>query len=306
MKNGFKYLFFFTITFIFSYNLLELYEFGDQVHYRKFYLNINEVSFVEAFIMAALYIDSFEPVYVFIMWIGSIFEIPKDLYISFFNALLAISLIKLCELYKVKWFIILLLLSNFYLLVLFTGAERLKFAYLIIIISFIYNKKYIKNLFYISPLAHLQSTIFIAPKIISLLYETNFKKISNILRNIIIVCFFIGLFYFLKDGLIGKFINYYNASWDISQTFQLFILFLVYILITKKLKSSFLIFIPLFFLAIIIGGERVNMIGFTFVTFLLMKSNKLHHPLYVALLVYFVFKSISFLSNILNYGDGFI
>jgi len=306
MKNRFKYFFLFTIIFVFSYNILGLYELGDQVHYRKFYLAIADVNFVEAFILAALYIDSIEPVYVFIMWIGSLLDIPKDIYVSFFNAFLAISLIKLCELYKVKWYIILLLLSNFYLLVLFTGAERLKFAYLIIIFSLVSDKKYINNLFYLSPLAHLQSTIFLAPKVFFFLYQNNFKKISSLFRNLFLIVLFILVFYFLKDGLLRKFMSYYNASIDISQTFQLSILLIIYLTITKKFKNTLLIFIPLFFLAVIIGNDRVNMIGFTFITFLLMKSNKLNHPLFIALLIYFAFKSYPFISNIINYGDGFI
>ena len=84
------------------------------------------------------------------------------------------------------------------------------------------------------------------------------------------------------------------------------ILLLVYLIITKNFKNSILIFIPLFFLAIIVGNERINIIGFTFITFILMKLNKLHHPLYIALLIYFIFKSFNFISNIVNYGDGFI
>ena len=189
---------------------------------------------------------------------------------------------------------------------MYTGAERLKFAYLIMIISLMAKKKYVQNLFYISPLAHLQSTIFVAPKIILFLYDTNFKKISGFFRNAFIIIFFFILFYFLKDALIAKINNYYNSSWNISQIFQLSILFLVYWIITKNFKNSFLIFVPLFFLAFIIGNERVNMIGFTFITFLLMKSNKLNHPLYIALLIYFVYKSFVFINNIVKYGDGFI
>lgn len=306
MKNRFKFFFLFIIIFIFSYNILGLYEYGDQVHYRKFYLAISDTNFIEAFIMASLYIDSIEPIYVFTMWIGSLLDIPKDIYVSFFNAFLAISLIKLCELYKVKWYVIFLLISNFYLLVLFTGAERLKFAYLIIIFSLGSNKKFINNLFYLSPLVHLQSLIFVVPKIFFFFINSNFKKISSLYRNFSLAAFFILVLYFLKDGLLRKFFSYYENSVDISQTFQLSILALVYLIITKKLKNTLFIFIPLLLLVIIIGNERVNMVGFTFITFLLMRSYKLNHPLYITLLIYFVFKSYSFISNIINYGDGFV
>ena len=305
----FKYIFLFLIYFIFSYYILELYQYGDQVHYRRFYSEINGVSFFEAFAMAYFYLAGIEPITIFMLWIGSSLEIPKDIYISFFNGILSVSLIKLCEKYKVKWYVILLLLSNFYLLVLFTGAERLKFAYLILIISLLSNKKYINNLIYLSPLAHLQSTVLIAPKMVLSFYQSNFRKKSSLFRNVLSIIFFITLFYFfyfLKDAILRKFYSYYTSSWDISEIFQLSVLLLVYLIITKNYKHSFLIFVPLFFLAMIIGNDRVNMMGFTFITFLLMRANKLNHPLYIALLIYFVYKSYFLLFNIINYGEGWV
>lgn len=305
----FKYIFLFLIYFVFSYYILDLYQYGDQVHYRRFYSDISEVSFFEAFALGYFYLASIEPLTIFMLWIGSSLEIPKDIYISFFNAGLAVSLIKLCEKYKVKWYVILLLLSNFYLLVLFTGAERLKFAYLILIISLLSNKKYINNLIYLSPLAHLQSTLLIAPKMILSFYQNNFRKKSSLFRNVLSIIFFIILFYFfyfLKDAILRKFYSYYTSSWDISEIFQLSVLLLVYLIITKNYKHSFLIFVPLFFLAMIIGNDRVNMMGFTFITFLLMRANKLNHPLYIALLFYFVYKAYFLLFNIINYGEGWV
>jgi len=305
----FKYIFLFLIYFVFSYYILELYQYGDQVHYRRFYSEISEVNFFEAFAMAYFYLASIEPLTIFILWTGSSLDIPKDIYISFFNGILAISLIKLCEKYKVKWYVILLLLSNFYLLVLFTGAERLKFAYLILIISLRSNKKYINNLIYLSPFAHLQSTVLIAPKMILSFYQSNFRKKSSLFRNVLSIIFFIILFYFfyfLKDAILRKFYSYYTSSWDISEIFQLSVLLLVYLIITKNYKHSFLIFVPLFFLAMIVGNDRVNMMGFTFITFLLMRANKLNHPLYIALLFYFVYKAYFLLFNIINYGEGWV
>ena len=307
--NKFKYIFLFLIYFVFSYYILELYQFGDQVHYRQFYSDISEVGFFEAFAMAYFYLASIEPLSIFILWTDSLLDIPKDIYISFFNAVLAVSLIKLFEKYKVKWYVILLLLSNYYLLVLFTGAERLKFAYLILIISLLSNKKYIKNLIYLSPIAHLQSILLIAPKMILSFYQSNLRKKRRLFRNALSVALYIILFfslYILKDGILRKFYYYYNSSWDILQIFQLFVLSIVYLIITKNYKQSLLIFIPLFLLAMIIGNDRVNMIGFTFITFLLMRLDKLKHPLYIALLLYFVVKAYFLLLNIINFGEGWV
>ena len=304
--KAFKYLLVFIIVFLISYLLLGLYEYGDQVHYTKFYNDIKGYSFLEAYVMGYLYLTSFEPISIFILWSGSNLGIEKDIYISLLNSILAISVLRLCIIYEVKWYIIILLLSNYYLFVLYTGAERLKISFIIIVFSLIVSSRKVSNLIYLSPLAHLQSIILIVPKLLSDFQKSNLKRISSLFRNIFLFGIFASIIFFLKDGLIEKFSEYYSSSWNFLEIIQLLILMTVYFIITKKLKESLLIFIPLFFIAIILGNERVNMIGFVLATFLLMRNYKLNHPLYILLLFYFVVKSYFFINNIIFYGDGFL
>ena len=304
--KAFKYLLVFIIVFLISYLLLGLYEYGDQVHYRKFYNDIKGYNFLEAYVMGYLYLTSFEPISIFILWSGSNLGIEKDIYISLLNSILAISVLRLCIIYEVKWYIIILLLSNYYLFVLYTGAERLKISFIIIVFSLIVSNRKVSNLIYLSPLAHLQSMVLIVPKFLSDFQKSNLKRVSSLFRNIFLFGIFASIIFFLKDGLIEKFSEYYSSSWNFLEIIQLLILMTVYFIITKKLKESLLIFIPLFFIAIILGNERVNMIGFVLATFLLMRNYKLNHPLYIMLLFYFVVKSYFFINNIIFYGDGFL
>lgn len=304
--KAFKYLLVFIIVFLISYLLLGLYEYGDQVHYRKFYNDIKGYNFLEAYVMGYFYLTSFEPISIFILWSGSNLGIEKDIYISLLNSILAISVLRLCIIYEVKWYIIILLLSNYYLFVLYTGAERLKISFIIIVFSLIVSNRKVSNLIYLSPLAHLQSMVLIVPKFLSDFQKSNLKRISSLFRNIFLFGIFASIIFFLKDGLIEKFSEYYSSSWNFLEIIQLLILMTVYFIITKKLKESLLIFIPLFFIAIILGNERVNMIGFVLATFLLMRNYKLNHPLYILLLFYFVIKSYFFINNIIFYGDGFL
>lgn len=256
--------------------------------------------------MGYLYLTSFEPISIFILWSGSNLGIEKDIFISLLNSILAISVLRLCIIYEVKWYIIILLLSNYYLFVLYTGAERLKISFIIIVFSLIVSNRKVSNLIYLSPLAHLQSMVLIVPKFLSDFQKSNLKRISSLFRNIFLFGIFASIIFFLKDGLIEKFSEYYSSSWNFLEIIQLLILMTVYFIITKKLKESLLIFIPLFFIAIILGNERVNMIGFVLATFLLMRNYKLNHPLYILLLFYFVVKSYFFINNIIFYGDGFL
>lgn len=304
--KAFKYLLVFIIVFLISYLLLGLYEYGDQVHYRKFYNDIKGYNFLEAYVMGYFYLTSFEPISIFILWSGSNMGIEKDIFISLLNSILAISVLRLCIIYEVKWYIIILLLSNYYLFVLYTGAERLKISFIVIVFSLIVSNRKVSNLIYLSPLAHLQSMVLIVPKFLSDFQKSNLKRISSLFRNIFLFGIFASIIFFLKDGLIEKFSEYYSSSWNFLEIIQLLILMTVYFIITKKLKESLLIFIPLFFIAIILGNERVNMIGFVLATFLLMRNYKLNHPLYILLLFYFVVKSYFFINNIIFYGDGFL
>ena len=93
--KAFKYLLVFIIVFLISYLLLGLYEYGDQVHYRKFYNDIKGYNFLEAYVMGYFYLTSFEPISIFILWSGSNLGIEKDIYISLLNSILAISVLRL-------------------------------------------------------------------------------------------------------------------------------------------------------------------------------------------------------------------
>ena len=196
--KAFKYLLVFIIVFLISYLLLGLYEYGDQVHYRKFYNDIKGYNFLEAYVMGYFYLTSFEPISIFILWSGSNLGIEKDIYISLLNSILAISVLRLCIIYEVKWYIITLLLSNYYLFVLYTGAERLKISFIIIVFSLIVSNRKVSNLIYLSPLAHLQSMILIVPKFLSDFQNSNLKRISSLFRNIFLFGIFASIIFFKR------------------------------------------------------------------------------------------------------------
>ena len=130
------------------YKLTESYIGGDQIGYRKLYSALENSPILLASILSRSYVGGGEPVYAILVWIGSNLQIEKDIYISFFNSVLLYSIYKFCAKNSANIFFISLLLSNYYLIVLATSAERLKFAIALIFISqLIRDKKSLSQLF---------------------------------------------------------------------------------------------------------------------------------------------------------------
>jgi hypothetical protein len=66
-----------------------------------------------------------EPLSDYIFWLGANLGIEKDIYISMLNIIFIVSLFLVARRSFVKMPMICLLLTNFYLVVLMTGEERL-------------------------------------------------------------------------------------------------------------------------------------------------------------------------------------
>ncbi len=296
----------------FSFILLEAYSSGDQFHYHKFYTDINGLSFSEVGPVAKLTIGSYEPLTWLVLWIGSNLDIYKNLWISLLNTLFSFGLFSLLLKHKAPWYVIFLIFTNFYYLVLLTAAERLKISYIVIIYSFLIGGRG-RYLVALSPLAHLQSIILL----FSFIGYSSHNALSNFVNNfkvsihVLIVslififacCFF---FYIFEDGILLK-LNFYHHhnSFDIISFGKFLIIFLFFLLIAVNKSLVFLSFLPIFIAWLVVGGDRVNMIAFTLFFGFLMFERRLNHPLALLLLVYFSFKSIDFVKNIFVYGDGF-
>ncbi|NBO57127.1 MAG: hypothetical protein EBU84_21595, partial [Actinobacteria bacterium] len=77
------------------------------------------------------------------------------------------------------------------------------------------------------------------------------------------------------------------------------------LLITRHRLLFVLALSPLFVATMLLGDTRINMIAVTVVFYLLLIERRLNHPLMYVFMGYMSLKSITFLYNILVYGDGF-
>jgi hypothetical protein len=296
-----------------SLSLMEAYTEGDQIFYHLFYDRIQGLSLSEVGTVAKNTIDGAEPIFWLIMWIGSNIGFDKNSFISIINVILIISLIVLLRKHNSHPLVILFTVSNFYVIVLITGAERLKFAYLLIILSFITNGK--KRILFIvfSILSHLQILLIalsyfcymFGVNCLSVLTRFKLKRIDCLLSLSTFICTTIIAFIF-QDALIHKFTHYSNGyHGDLDDLLKSFILLTITLIISLNKTRAFLMSAPLILLILVIGAERINMILFTVVFGVLMYERRLSHPLFLIILFYLSFKSLFFVRNVYNYGNGF-
>jgi len=303
----------FVTFFLCSYFLVSLYTLGDQVHYRRLYEVFSETPLTDILKIGVVNVGSLEPLTMFLLWGGAQLGVDKDIYISLWNVILLVGLVVLSRKYKMSLFFILLLLTNFYVIVLMTSAERLKFAMILITYSFIYfeSKKVSYGLMLFSPAAHFQSLILIFgyfSKLIAnqfLRFIVSFKIKKTVL--LFVICFLVFssfLFIFFSSALISKFNSYFEFR-SLSSLFNILLLSIVVLLIAKNKFSFFLMLSVMSFFVIVFGGERVNMIAFFLSLFFLILERRADHPFFMLLMLYFSIKSIPFVNNIVMYGNSF-
>ena len=300
------------IAFIFSTYLLGLYVNEDQVHYRRLYEALDGISISEISVIMFNLVSSAELVSGIVLWTGANLGIPKDIFISLLNVVMVIGLFLLARKYRVPSPMIGLLLTNFYLFVLMTSAERLKISYILLIMGGLLSGKMKFLALMLAPFAHLQCVIFLSgisfasfgQFIKNRRSSLSISKLSIMLSaaGLTIVAFVI---YSLFDSTLAKASHY--ASKEVSQfeLVNLGILTVIALYVTRERLRMVLVQVPMFVSAALIGATRVNMIAISLVVYYLMIEKKLNHPLIYLLMIYFSIKSIGFIMNIYTYGHGF-
>ena len=299
-------------AYFFSFYLLSHYTGGDQISYHKFYDALYGARIEEIMFLALAHVSSAEPLSAFILWLGSNLGFEKNVYISLLNVILIVSLFLLARQHRVKMLMIGLLLTNLYVVMLMTGGERLKIAYIFLILATLFVGKMRLLFLSLSPFAHLQSTILLAGVmlaqfegfILNLLFRfTISKRLIGLLIVLLVVGATIG--YYLFDGIQNKAAAYAFEEVSPFELINIGILSVIALYVSHKRFRMFLVLLPMIPAIAILGGMRVNMIAVTLVIYYLMEERRLHHPLVYLLMAYFSIKTIPFVNKVILYGDGF-
>lgn len=295
-----------------SLYFLPYYVNGDQYHYRALYFGLNGLSLSDGFLFYKNAVSSEEPIYFFISWLLSNWGIDKDIFITISNIVLAIFSYKTFLKLGAKPYISYLVVCfNFYFLVFYFSAERLKFALIFLFIFYVLKR--LKLLYVaLSILSHSQVLIvyisMLAPKIKLFLFDVFIRFRAKYIYLWAIPLFVVGVVAILAvlgNHISSKVDAYYSESNTAVELIKMLAFFALSFLYSKNKADTIYAFVPLLVFVFLLGGERVNVIGyFVFLYFSLHYRGGLNFGVIVANL-YFIFMGYEFLTNILSYGNGF-
>ena len=300
------------IYYCISMFLLDLNILGDQEHYHRFYYLLKGSDLTDIIPIQVATLSGPEPVYGLFMWVGANLDIAKNQYIALFNSFLALCLFVLLKKNRVSFVLIILILTNYYFIVLLTSAERLKFSYIFLINAAIFSSRLRYFFLTLALFSHFQTLINYASITFGLLRLPSFQLVkfsrkkfhTFVLGGFVIATILFILVLRFSSFIIIKGETYYN-NFEIMSIINLLSLMAVGLFITKKRPKFLMGMFPILFAAALLGPSRVNMIGFVMFFYFLMKEGEVNHLLMYPLLMYFSIKSYTFVLNIIVHGNGY-
>lgn len=301
------------LAFCFTLYVFPFYINGDQSHYREFYANCfySAYTLEQQFFCFQNTLGSTEPGYFLISKFFNLLSVSKDIYIAIANSTLTfISTILIFRYYNVVWhrhLFMLLVLSNYYFIMMLFAAERLKFGFIFLVLALLFTQRKRMFLFATAILTHAQMAIMIAP-----LYLTKvFSKETRWLTKVLVVAgglvLFGGMLYFLQGHIqakLGAYSTLESGSIGIMGALKTAV-FIVLAAISIRKLIAIIAGLPIVILAYFLGSDRIGMLAFIlYVGLVLYYKNKMDLMLLIVML-YFSYKSIEFVSNIFVYGNGY-
>lgn len=297
-------------SFVISIIILPLYTGGDQVHYRGFYAVLPSFGVLDGFDYYRSMLGSSEPIYFVVVYIFSGF-LDKDILMSLLNSVLGYFLVLWLLKKKVSLVVVSLLLFNFYLLVLFFSAERLKLGLIFLIMSVVFSGAY-RHLFAgFALLSHVQTIILVASRILGVLTNHVPPLFRGRLR--IGLAWSVGAFllsvavlYMMSDHVAAKYEYYSQYSGGAEHLLKpmIFAISTLFYAKSNKVEAIFA-HAPIVVAAFLIGGERVVIFSyFVFMFYALQVRRGMNFGVWLFSL-YFLIKGVVFIGDIVVYGNGF-
>lgn len=283
---------------------------GDQIHYRKIYEAIGSMPITDAFAYYLMNLDSKEVVHFLLSWVFSSIGTEKDLFIALSNAVLAyLSTILLLRLNASKIIIFIIISSSFYFNVLYFSAERLKYGFIFFIWSLLYlnNAKTFYFLAFTSILSHAQMLIsYISIAFNKVMQMVERLLMKGLLSKSLFSLVFLGIILAIIIGphVLHKFAAY-KAELELLDLAKILIVMLLTILYGQSRKQVIYLFIPLVFIVLLIGGDRVLMLGYFVFLYVGVQVNRGFNLGTILISIYFSAKSIGFVINLVAHGNGF-
>ena len=297
-----------SLVFLFSLIIIRYYTDGDQRVYRLVYEGLADRDLEDGFSFYSINLSSKEYIHFFLSWLASRY-VDKDLFINVSNALLAYVSMGLFQKWRAPTVVALvILLSNVYFLGMYFAAERLKYAFIFLVLSMLYVHK-VKHMLGFAALAilsHAQVLIIYAAILLNLLVkrESNVFRTGNVLTRLCFVSISIIPVLLIGEHAVAKFQTFYSER-DLMALSRIGAFFLLALWYSRNRLETSLIFIPIGAAVFLVGGDRVNIFGYFVFLYYGFQYRRGWNVGVLVTTAYFFNSSLQFLLNVINYGDGF-
>lgn len=287
------------------------YIYGDQLHYRDFYDSLYGTSLEEGFRIYKYALGTQEPIYYYLAWISSNLGFEKDNVITIANLLLAFFSFKaLSKLGSHPFLSLTLICFNYYFIVFYFAAERLKFGILFLAIFVVINRY--KVVFVIlASMSHIQSLMLLLPisftKLKSPVYNFIYKlKLKKSILPVIFISLvgLLTIFIVLQEHIVSK-INFYQGSFEAAELIKTFVFFSLSLIYAKSKQDAILAFIPIFIFSGLFGGDRVNFIAYLIFLYFALPYRRGFNFGVLLTHAYYCYTGYFFIQKIVKYGSGF-
>lgn len=301
------------LIFLFSIYLLPHGVDGDQLYYREFYNSCfsKNYTYEQQFFCYQNSLGSSEPGYFLLSKLANYLLIEKDLFIAIANSILTFSIVTLVfKYYKPVWhrhLFIVLILSNYYFIVLLTFAERLKFGFLFLTLALIYTGRKRLFTFGLAVFSHVQTAIMLLPYFLAQMFSKDTSKLVKFLTITSGLVFFAIFFYFMQGHITSK-VEAYTSIDGGSVGFLGALkasVFIILALISTRQIIAAIAGTPIVVMAYFLGSDRVGMLAFILYAGLVIYYKNRIDLILLIVMLYFSYKSIDFITNILLYGNGY-
>lgn len=302
------------IVFVFSLLLSQIYTGGDQFGYHNAYSLVEGLGLRDGLVMYKENVSSADYIHFLLIFLASNLGIDKNVLMALSNGFLAFVALKLLKKWEVDFRVsCLIILTNYYFLVFYFAAERLKFGFLFLVLSLLYLDKPRQSyvLAFLSILSHFSMLLICAAlwmndffSKLSIKGETQFK---GLLLSFLALTPPLFLAWHESNIISWKLGTYMGLKENptVMSFMPLGALLLLTGIYAKNMRKSLILFAPLVVGVAFLGGSRVNMLAyFIFLGFGLRVNAGLNAGVFITS-VYFFYKSTGFVANILEHGHGF-
>ena len=304
---------FFALGWVFSLWYLSAYFAGDSIFYTRFYDSLYDMPTEYWGRFQRIHLGASEPLYRYIVGFGAYNGWDRIYYLSEWNGLfvgaIGYTLIK----YRCSIIFSTFVLTNFYLIVLLGSAERLKFAYLVLVLAFVVESRSLKFIFAASsPFFHTQAMVQFASGL-GYYLTANFSKFAKTpvrtLLLAIVTAIAVSIIGYLFIGAVGQSLEsksayYAEESTGLIEAIQWGLILAAGLYVFKD-KAAFLVAMAPMGVLTVMFGNRVNVATFALFAALAILQRKTSNPIVLAVMGYMSFKSVPFLITVAQYGDGF-